>query len=291
MMITGPIVITEPGTYRLANDIVNSAASVCIDIRVDGVTIDGQGFLVDGVGAPDSSGVRIAWTRSDAPDTIVRNLRLANWDAGIDLYKAVHPNVLHCAFRENAIGINGYAVNDAEIRSSTFFSNGAGVSLSGASEAVISDCSFSKNTFGISLGQFIPSSSVSIRRNTIDRSEDTAILVAEGSGPVVVESNRITSSGRAGLVLNGRSGHRVWNNLFNNQKNAEVTGQATSTWSVRLTKGKNIIGGNRIGGNYWAQPDGNGFSQVTPDRNRDGFCDAAYSIDPMNRDDHPLHRR
>ncbi len=287
-MITGPTVITEPGEYRLANDIVNSNAPVCIDVRVDSVTIDGRGHLIDGMGSSGSVGIRVQWTRSDAPDTIIRNLRFTDWGSGVDLYKAVHPNVLYCTFRNNVVGVNGYCVNDVEVGSCTFVGNGDGVSLAGTSDAVIRYCSFTRNTFGIALGRILASSGITLRSNRIEGSGNTGILIGLGTGPVTIESNRITNSGRVGLSLNDRPGHTVTNNLFNNRNNAEVAAPVANTWSFQPKRGTNIVGGYRLGGNYWAKPDGTGFSQVTPDRNHDGFCDAPYTVAPMNIDYYPL---
>ncbi len=42
--------------------------------------------------------------------------------------------------------------------------------------------------------------------------------------------------------------------------------------------GRNIIGGPYIGGNYWAMPNGSGFSEMCSDSNSDGICDDTYTI-------------
>jgi parallel beta-helix repeat protein len=59
-------------------------------------------------------------------------------------------------------------------------------------------------------------------------------------------------------------------------------------WNVTKTAGTNIIGGPYLGGNYWASPDGTGFSETHPDRG-DGFCDEPYVFDEWNTDYLPLH--
>ena len=58
--------------------------------------------------------------------------------------------------------------------------------------------------------------------------------------------------------------------------------------NVTKTDGENIVGGPSLGGNYWATPDGTGWSQVTPDRG-DGFCTAPFACDENNTDYLPLH--
>ncbi|WAI01812.1 NosD domain-containing protein [Methanogenium organophilum] len=59
-------------------------------------------------------------------------------------------------------------------------------------------------------------------------------------------------------------------------------------WNVTKTTGTNIVGGPSLGGNYWATPDGTGWSQVTPDRG-DGFCTEPFACDVNNTDYLPLH--
>jgi len=68
----------------------------------------------------------------------------------------------------------------------------------------------------------------------------------------------------------------------------EVSTSEVNYWNVTKTAGTNIVGGPYLGGNYWASPDGTGFSQTHPDRG-DGFCTVAYVFDKWNADYLPLH--
>ncbi|MCA1916942.1 NosD domain-containing protein [Methanospirillum hungatei] len=63
-----------------------------------------------------------------------------------------------------------------------------------------------------------------------------------------------------------------------------------NTWNITKTSGQNILGGPYIGGNYWATPNGTGWSQITADRG-DGFCRAPYVYNANNTDHLPLHTR
>lgn len=100
-----------------------------------------------------------------------------------------------------------------------------------------------------------------------------------------------------GLMFDNSAHNIVYNNIFNNTRNAGVSGQANgNTWNVLLEPAnpENIVGGPFIGGNYWATPAGNGHSQVTPDilplPYGDGICDTEYpvSLDGLNIDFYPL---
>ena len=58
----------------------------------------------------------------------------------------------------------------------------------------------------------------------------------------------------------------IYNNYFNNYENTVVR-NADNTWYRAKTIGKNIVNGRYIGGNYWASPGNDRFSQTAPDTN------------------------
>ncbi len=55
-----------------------------------------------------------------------------------------------------------------------------------------------------------------------------------------------------------------------------------NTLYITKTLGKNIVKGPYIGGNFWASPDGEGFSQTASDTNGDGFADTPYTAKDSN---------
>ncbi|MBN1165781.1 MAG: right-handed parallel beta-helix repeat-containing protein [Methanospirillaceae archaeon] len=61
-----------------------------------------------------------------------------------------------------------------------------------------------------------------------------------------------------------------------------------NTWNTTRTAGQNIVNGPYIGGNYYATPDGTGWSQTHPDRG-DGFVAEPYVFNDKNIDYLPLH--
>jgi len=63
---------------------------------------------------------------------------------------------------------------------------------------------------------------------------------------------------------------------------------AEYTWNISKTPDKNIVGGPYLGGNFWANPNGTGFSQTCNDIDMDGICDDPYVIDENNIDYLPL---
>ena len=49
-------------------------------------------------------------------------------------------------------------------------------------------------------------------------------------------------------------------------------------FNTTLTPGENIVGGSYIGGNYWTNPAGNGYSDTCSDADGNGICDEPFLI-------------
>ena len=93
-----------------------------------------------------------------------------------------------------------------------------------------------------------------------------------------------------GIKLRYSVGNYIFNNLFNNFIDAEIQGESENFWNINKTLGTNIIGGAFLGGNYWAKPDGTGFSETCEDNDKDGFCDGEYVLEENNIDYLPLSK-
>ncbi len=50
--VTGPVVITAPGTYELGTDIAGAGENAAIEIRASDVVLEGNGHAIVGNGAP-----------------------------------------------------------------------------------------------------------------------------------------------------------------------------------------------------------------------------------------------
>ncbi|RNI13670.1 VPXXXP-CTERM sorting domain-containing protein [Methanohalophilus portucalensis FDF-1] len=106
-----------------------------------------------------------------------------------------------------------------------------------------------------------------------------------------IYNNTISNNGNGGIYLTGE-GNYIYNNYFNNDiRNAYISGAPGTQLNTTNNTGPNIIGGPYIGGNFWATPDGTGFSQVNTDSDGDGFCDSpnsSYELSNGNIDYLPL---
>jgi len=85
--------------------------------------------------------------------------------------------------------------------------------------------------------------------------------------------------GLVGSIESPESGNNtIYNNYFSNVNNTLIYSEANNTWNTSKTSGESIVGGPYLGGNYWANPSGTGFSENCTDADRDGIADSSYEI-------------
>lgn len=103
-----------------------------------------------------------------------------------------------------------------------------------------------------------------------------------------IQLNSISGLNFTDSLVEPAQGNFIYNNYFNNSfQYYNSTAEITNYFNTTLTAGTNIVGGDYIGGNYWAAPNGSGFSQ-TCTSSTNGICDTDYSLDGYNYDYLPL---
>ncbi|HMB46314.1 MAG TPA: NosD domain-containing protein [Candidatus Methanoperedens sp.] len=106
--------------------------------------------------------------------------------------------------------------------------------------------------------------------------------------------NNVSSNNDNGISLNSdylyssSIDNTIYNNIFNNTNNIKFYDPDINTWNTTRRSGTNIIGGSLLGGNFWAYPNGTGFSQTCRDVNSDGICDQSYILNTKNIDYLPI---
>lgn len=138
---------------------------------------------------------------------------------------------------------------------------------------------------GIDVGFYSYSGDESILNNEISNC-GTGISAYDLMNRVLTISGNKISGCNIGVSLAETSNNKIFNNNFNNTVNIRT--EDTNIFNTKKASGKNIVGGPYLGGNYWAKPDGKGFSQTHSDSNGDGFSEVPYKIDEINVDYLPL---
>jgi len=372
-LITGPTVISVPGTYILANDITDSTAPICIQITAPNVVLDGKGFSIDGTDGASSIGIKVYNSAMTLFNVIVKNVNISDWGTGILLQNVKNSQVQSVTAMSNTG--NGIALQGASrnvVTSSTASSNGGvgiilysysdsntvtgntaqgngddgirirfssnndilknkvannkknGINLNEASnyntltentltgnkgDAITvykSDSNvISKNTITnndvVGIRVYDESDNNEISKNTIiNTSQYDGISIYTASDDNMVFSNTVDKSAKRGIWLQSANRNTFYNNVvkdsgdegvylsntssdvfvnnyfYNNKNIVLASGVGTNTWNLSRSSQRSITGMGNSGGNYWGQPDGNGFSQVTPATR--GICDQPYVI-------------
>jgi len=92
-------------------------------------------------------------------------------------------------------------------------------------------------------------------------------------------SGNIISNNEYGMGIYRYNSNRIYNNYFNNTYyDVSYESDGENFWNTDITPGENIVGGPNFGGNFWANPEGTGFSQTCADGNKDGICDDKYVV-------------
>ena len=125
--------------------------------------------------------------------------------------------------------------------------------------------------YGIMLASSIGNS---LSGNTASNNE-RGLYLGSSDGNTIL-SNIIQNNNIFGLFVCGKCDKiRFYNNYFNDT-NITIKSGIGNAYNTTKTAGTNIVGGPSIGGNYWAKPDGTGFSQTAVDKDEDGISDSAY---------------
>lgn len=127
-----------------------------------------------------------------------------------------------------------------------------------------------------------------VYNNTISNSS-RGIFLRENSQNNELFNNTITSSNESGIyLLDYSADNRIYNNYFNNSINVKVENSEGNSWNTTKTSGTNIVKGPYLGGNFWADLNGTGFSQTAEDSDSDGICDLPYNVNGIDFDYIPL---
>jgi hypothetical protein len=206
-------------------------------------------------------------------------------------------------FRENSrVGISaGYPAQGVAIEACSITGNGEGVdadlvrSSERTSNGIVDSTVSSNQAHGISLRE----TGFLIRNCTIGENGNDGIYVEHGGAEVVgcrieenagigvessdrgnsdIHGNRIEGNGQ-GVVVGGDWSSRVRNNYLNNTDNGFFGASTAGLLNYEKTAGRNIVGGPYLGGNFWAHPNGTGFSQTHADLDRDGICDEPFVME------------
>lgn len=294
--------IWEPSekTCTLTTDLAET-----IQIDSDDIILDGNGHVL--TGSKTGRGVYFA----DRKYVTIKNLNVTQFSVGIEIYNSSFSNIKeNNAFNniydfriiysnDNEIinnaasvgddwGIQLYASNNNIISGNTIIGTKRGIWLYSSNNNILSNNIVQNNWYGSDCIRLAYSNNNKVFNNIIIpilnnlNMKGIRLMYSNNN---VVSGNKV-SNNLIGILVESSNNNIIYNNYLNNTNNAITTGN--NTWNTRKTVGTNIVGGHYLGGNFWAQPDGNGYSQKCIDSEPDGICDLPYELNSRNIDFLPL---
>ena len=160
----------------------------------------------------------------------------------------------------------------------------AGILLTGVKSCYINNNRIKGAEYGILLN----SSEKNIISNNLITLNEKGIRL-ENSNSNDILDNIIAYNYGPGISLQESIKNLIYNNFLKNTENVEEkTVNADNIWQSPLVTKKNIVRGPYIGGNFWTDPEGKGYSETSVDENNNGICDSSYNITGGGTDKFPL---
>ncbi len=232
-----------------------------ITLAVDGIIIEGLKVVRGWDGdyySSTAAGIRVA----SKNNTITRNNASNNY-IGIRL----------CSSYNNTMTNNNASNNDI------------GIFLESSNNNTLNDSNASNNDIGLYLES---SGNNMIKDNNVSSNNGNGISLYDSSNNMIT-GNNISNNIEAGLnFMFSSSNNKIYNNIFNNTNNLNFYDSNVNKWNTTRQSGTSIIGGLNLGGNFWTNPEGKGFSQTCKDVNGDGICDQSHILNENNVDHLPL---
>jgi len=245
---------------------------------------------------------------SSSSNTITGNTAWKN-DDGITFESSSNNTLTNNTASNNGYGILLLSSSSNLITDNTASNNYNGIALWSSSNNTLTDNTANSN---INYGIWLYRSSNNNLTNNTASNNDKGIYLYFSSYNNTLTNNTVSSNNWAGIYLHSSSnntltdntanlnyyhgiylvysrGNTIYNNFFNNTNNFGFydTGY-TNSWNTSKTPSTNVIGGPYLGGNFWANPDGTGFSETCTDNDVDGICDSNYTLTSGNVDNLPL---
>lgn len=259
----GDTILVEPGIYY--ENVTLSTYDMVIMSQSgnpEDTTIQGDGFYLTG----------------DAQEITIKGFTLKGTDTSYGINLAQFSN---CVIEKNKI-LNYHTGIDTNLYS-TFTINDNEISNC-ESGVFVGECYYGatvKNNrisncgTGVIVGD---SGNSQIENNTITENDQGISLLYEGRADI--SGNTISFNNKCGIYDKADASSKIYNNYFNNTVNVIFDNDYgyPNVWNTTRSTGKNIIGGPYIAGNYWAKPNGTGFSQTHYDENGDGIAEETVKL-------------
>ncbi|MEM3890418.1 MAG: DUF2341 domain-containing protein, partial [Candidatus Micrarchaeia archaeon] len=230
------------------------------------------------------TGIYLIFSSNNILSTIIMNSN----NVGIDIFSSSGNTFFNLSADLNdnygvSLGYNSQYNSLSDIITSNSI---YGISITGSNNN-ISNITTLSNFYGISSA----SNYNNIIYNITTMNNYYGLVLSSSFNNTITNINSLNNE--YGISLSSSSNNLFYNNLFNNTNNINIYFYGDvyeNFWNTTLdcSSGPNIVGGQCIGGNFYATTSGNGFSETCTDNDGNGICDSAYTLVTDNIDFLPL---
>ncbi|MBR9683192.1 hypothetical protein GOV03_01510, partial [Candidatus Woesearchaeota archaeon] len=256
--------INESGEYYLGGNNIVDFGDICMQIRGSNVSLDCQGYTIDGTATASTYGINALGTASsDLTNLTIKNCTVEDFDRGINLdYVSDSLFENFTMIGQGNAGVKVLRVDNSQFNN--FSCSGAtgssdnGIDLSTSEYNNFTNGTLVNNWYGLNMG-------------------------SNAKYNIITKLNISDNSNMGMLVQTGSTGNLIYDNYFSNHSQYQVYMTAdplANQWNGTGT-GPNIIGGAVIAGNYYSDFSG-------PDDNGDGIFDIGRSFSRQGIDYFPL---
>jgi hypothetical protein len=267
---------TNGDTVKVTSDItypeLTDYSGACVHFNIS-VEFDCQGYSITKTNVSQIAYSSATSLSVDADDVMIKNCQIngsdgKQWDNGL-IFRLYISDAKNLTIIDSAF----YDIQIYDIYSGTLTPDEGGLTLQNV-------------TFGRSmgLGALFCINNILINDSTFyDKDIGFNIHQCEVFFDIYPVTNVTITNSRFynnsnGIELYGAENVNIYNNFFNNTNNLNIGSLINDFWNTTVINATNIIGGNQIGGNYWAYPNGTGYSETCDNANNDSFCDSEYTI-------------
>lgn len=272
------------GYHTLNYSITDAASKDCINITASDVVFDCNGSFVDGVDTVQSHGILVTGN-----NVTVYGCNVTDWYGGITYVSVEDGNISDSIGSSNYYSFEFSGVNDSLIDNVTAVDGTYG----GVLADIASNCTFSNvlsyghngtgGSYGYGMSFELEWNDDNVVLNSTFHSNRWGIYLYDTRNSNITNNEFRNNS--QGSVRDRRCRNcTIYNNLFNDSTYLVHTSTIyDNDWNITEVAGTRIISdGTNIGGNYWTNSTGDGFSDTCTDSDTDGFCDSPFNITEMN---------
>lgn len=273
-----PIYYIVNATNTVYGPSINAGTLYCLNCV--NITIKDMNLNTNGAGI-------FFWNTSRSS---IQNVNVSYNYFGIYLQHSSNNTIIQNNASINIVGIELDYSNNNTLSNNNAIKGSMGIYLFSSNNNLLNGNYATYNSAGLSMYN---SSNNTIRGNNFSYNYEGIRMY--GNGPWINTNNTllyniVSHNTWNGIVLLGSPNNTIYNNFFNNTNNSgfSLFFKYANKWNINKTPGTNIIGGPHLGGNFWANPNGTGFSQTCVDSDGDGICDSPFTLNSINIDFLPL---